>query len=78
MMVVGFQQHWVSLFYIVAVGLLCIHLSHGISSMFQSMGWRNTFYRKYLDRFAVVAAILIFLGYCSIPVAVLLGMVKVQ
>jgi len=44
MMVVGFTNLWVSIFYIIGVGLLCLHLSHGMSSMFQSIGWKNRAY----------------------------------
>jgi len=76
MMVVGFQQPLVSGFYIVGMALLCLHLSHGVSSMFQSMGWKNKYYGAFIDKAAIVAAILIFLGYCSIPLAVLLGVLK--
>jgi succinate dehydrogenase / fumarate reductase, cytochrome b subunit len=73
MMVTGFNNGWVSGFYLLGVGLLCLHLSHGASSMFQSMGWRNDAYRPLLDRAAQVFAVVIFLGYASIPVAILLG-----
>src|SRR5579859_6296758 len=73
MMVVGFNNGWVSAFYIVGMALLCLHLSHGTSSMFQSMGWKNDAYRPILDKAARVLAVLIFLGYTSIPVAILLG-----
>ena len=73
MMVVGYKQPLVSLFYVVGVGLLCVHLSHGASSMFQSIGWKNKTYGAFLDRFAIGAAIVIFAGYISIPAAVLLG-----
>ena len=73
MMVVGFNNIWVSGFYILGVGLLCLHLSHGIRSMFQSLGWKNQSYGPRLDKFAGWAAGLIFLGYISIPVAILLG-----
>jgi len=73
MMVIGFSNGWVSGFYIVGVGLLCLHLSHGASSMFQSLGWRSEGYRAYLDTVARVVAVLLFLGYASIPVAILLG-----
>ena len=41
--------------------------------MFQSLGWRNEAYRGFLDRAAQVLAVLIFLGYTSIPVAILCG-----
>ena len=73
MMVVGFNNGWVTLFYIVGVGLLCLHLSHGLSSMFQSIGWKNEAYRPFLDKAAKVVALLIFLGYSSIPLAILCG-----
>jgi succinate dehydrogenase / fumarate reductase cytochrome b subunit len=73
MMVVGFNNGWVSAFYVVGMALLCLHLSHGASSMFQSIGWKNEAYRPVLDRAAQVIAVLIFLGYTSIPVAILLG-----
>ncbi len=73
MMVVGFNNPWVSVFYILGIGLLCLHLSHGVSSAFQSLGWKNEAYRPLLDRAACVVATLIFLGYVSIPVAILCG-----
>lgn len=73
MMVVGFSSFWVSGFYVLGLALLCLHLSHGASSMFQSLGWRNEAYRPFLDRAAQVVAVLIFLGYISIPVAILCG-----
>jgi succinate dehydrogenase / fumarate reductase cytochrome b subunit len=76
MVVLGFSNLWVSLFYLLGVGLLCMHLSHGITAMFQSIGWKNSAYRAILDKVAPVVAGLIFLGYASIPVAILLGFGK--
>jgi succinate dehydrogenase / fumarate reductase cytochrome b subunit len=76
MLVLGFSNCWVSGFYVLSIGLLCIHLSHGTSAMFQSLGLKNAAYECVIDRAAKVMAILIFLGYISIPVAVLVGVVK--
>jgi len=73
MMVVGFSNGWVSAFYVLGMALLCLHLSHGASSMFQSIGWKTKTCGPFLDQSARVAALLIFLGYTSIPVAILLG-----
>jgi succinate dehydrogenase / fumarate reductase cytochrome b subunit len=73
MMVVGFNNGWVSGFYILGIALLCLHLSHGVSSMFQSLGWKNQAYGPLLDCSARAVAGLLFLGYTSIPVAILLG-----
>ncbi len=71
MMVTGFRVPVVSIFYIVGVGLLSLHLSHGISAMFQSLGWKKRPYGDCLDRAGKWAAGLIFLGYISIPVSIL-------
>ena len=73
MMVVGFSKPLVSGFYVLGLALLCLHLSHGASSMFQSLGWKNEAYRPFLDNAARVVAMVIFLGYTSIPVAILCG-----
>ena len=68
----GFSVPAVSIFYVVAVGLLCFHLSHGLSAMFQSLGVKNKNIAPWMDRFAVSASALIFLGYISIPVSVVI------
>lgn len=73
MMVVGFNNVWVSGFYILGVALLSLHLSHGASSMFQSIGWKSPVYGPFLDKASRLLAVAIFLGYSSIPVAILLG-----
>jgi succinate dehydrogenase / fumarate reductase cytochrome b subunit len=73
MMVVGFRNPFVSGFYILGMALLCLHLSHGIGSMFQSLGWKNEGYRRVLDKLALVVALVIFVGYVSIPLSILLG-----
>jgi len=73
MMVVGFGNPLVSGFYLIGMALLCLHLSHGVSSMFQSLGWKNEAYRPILDCGARAVAGAIFVGYASIPIAILFG-----
>src|ERR1051326_475943 len=41
MMVYGFQNPYVSAFYVIGLFLLTLHLSHGSSSFFQSLGFNN-------------------------------------
>jgi succinate dehydrogenase / fumarate reductase cytochrome b subunit len=72
----GFRVWWVSLWYVIAVGLLSFHLSHGIWSMFQSVGLAHKRHTPLLKNAARAIAILIFLGYSSIPISVYLGFVK--
>jgi succinate dehydrogenase / fumarate reductase, cytochrome b subunit len=71
--VAAFAVWPVALFYIVAMGALCLHLSHGIWSMLQTLGWstaRNEARLKVLSR---VIAIVVFAGFTSVPVAVMSG-----
>ena len=71
MMVMGFGKWQVSLFYIIGIALLCLHLSHGLSAMFSSIGWKNKAYSPFLENAARGVSVLIFVGYVSIPVAIL-------
>jgi succinate dehydrogenase / fumarate reductase cytochrome b subunit len=72
----GFQVWWVSVWYIIAVSLLGLHLSHGIWSMFQSVGLAHPRLSPLLKLAAKLIALGIVLGYISIPISVLLGIVK--
>jgi succinate dehydrogenase / fumarate reductase cytochrome b subunit len=70
MVIEGFSNGWVSLFYIAGVALLCWHLSHGVSSMFQSLGLRNKRSACLVDSAAILFALVIFLGMSAVPTAV--------
>jgi succinate dehydrogenase / fumarate reductase cytochrome b subunit len=74
--VLGFRVWPVSLFYIIAMVMLCYHLYHGLWSMFQTLGFSHPVYTPWIKGIARTVAILIAIGYISIPVAVLAGMVK--
>jgi succinate dehydrogenase / fumarate reductase cytochrome b subunit len=72
----GFQNPAISGFYILAMILLCMHLNHGLWSMFQSLGFNHPRYTPKLKKGAALVSTLIAVGNCSIPVAVLAGLVK--
>ena len=74
--VVGFQNIWVSLVYIIANIALGFHLYHGLWSMFQSMGWNHPKFNSWRRVFAVTFALLIAIVNVSYPVTVLLGLVS--
>jgi succinate dehydrogenase / fumarate reductase cytochrome b subunit len=74
--VVGFSVWYISAFYIAAQVLLGLHLSHGIWSMIQTLGV-VTARGDYAYRVAAnVIALVVVAGNISVPVAVLLGLVK--
>jgi succinate dehydrogenase / fumarate reductase cytochrome b subunit len=72
MMVLGFQVWWVVLFYLIAQGLLFMHLGHGVASMFQSLGFRDHVWWPRVQCFAKFSSIAIFIGYAVIPLAIFL------
>lgn len=73
-MVRSFRNPAVSIFYVVAMGMLCMHLFHGAWSMFQTLGFSSPRYTPLLKSLAAVVSILIFLGFVSIPLSVLTGL----
>ena len=74
--VAGFSVWLVSLFYIAAMGALCLHLDHGVWSMLQTLGWVTADNTKNLKFISRIVAVLIFIGFISVPVSVLAGWVR--
>lgn len=72
----GFTSAVVSVFYIIAIGLLTYHLWHGADSMFQSLGWRNGRWSSGLRKVVAIYCLAYFLGNLAIPGAILTGMLK--
>ena len=76
MTVLGFQVWWITLTYAVAIVALGLHLGHGISSFFQTLGWNHPRYNDLITRLGPALAVLIVAGYLSIPLAVLAGVIQ--
>jgi succinate dehydrogenase / fumarate reductase cytochrome b subunit len=74
--IAGFSNPAISGFYILAMILLCMHLYHGLWSMFQSLGIYHQDHTPKVKKGAAIFAILIAIGNCSIPVAVMTGLLK--
>jgi succinate dehydrogenase / fumarate reductase cytochrome b subunit len=62
--------------YIVAMVLIGFHLSHGIWSMFQSMGLSHPRYTPFIKKFAAVFSWVLVAGFIAVPLAVLAGLVR--
>jgi succinate dehydrogenase / fumarate reductase cytochrome b subunit len=71
MVVKGFSNVPVVAIYFVGLFLLTFHLSHGLSSLFQTVGITNIRIRKNYELVGRSLAWLLFLGYVSIPIAIL-------
>ena len=71
MVIEGFQNPLISLFYIVALAFLTLHLNHGIGSLFQTLGVTDAKMRSYYETGAGILAWVLFVGYVSIPISIL-------
>jgi succinate dehydrogenase / fumarate reductase cytochrome b subunit len=72
----GFSNPVASILYIGAMLLVGSHLSHGIWSMFQSVGFSHPRYTPKLKVFSGVFSWILIAGFVAVPLAVLLGMVR--
>jgi succinate dehydrogenase / fumarate reductase cytochrome b subunit len=75
MMVLSFQQWRLVLLYVGGLTALFLHLSHGISSTFQTLGACNDQLLPLLRRAGLVAALVLLVGYLSIPLLTYFGLV---
>jgi len=76
MVVTSFSSGLIVVLYAVAMVMLFLHLSHGIPSFLQTMGWNND---KTIPTFGTagkVIAALLMLAYISIPATILVGLLK--
>jgi len=71
----GFRVWYVSLAYMVAVSLVGVHVWHGLWSMLHTLGLDDERYRPTLQFISHAVGLLTALGFLSIPVAVLTGVI---
>lgn len=76
MLLIAFQDPVQAGLYVCAMVVLGLHLSHGVSSLFQSLGINHPKYNGLLRALGPIAGVVLALAYISIPVAVLFGIVK--
>ncbi|GAA4097800.1 succinate dehydrogenase cytochrome b subunit [Nonomuraea soli] len=76
-MIAGFDptRWWVTLFYVVAVVMVGLHLRHGLWSMFQTLGWAAKRYQVLKPAAALLSAVLV-VGFLAPPLAIMIGIVK--
>jgi succinate dehydrogenase / fumarate reductase cytochrome b subunit len=72
----GFSNPVASILYIAAMILVGSHLSHGIWSMFQSVGFSHPRYTPKIKAFSAVFSWVLIAGFIAVPIAVLAGIVR--
>ena len=72
LMVEVFKQPGYVFWYLICMVLLGVHLSHGVGSVFQTVGWMNGRYQPILRRLSVAYAVVVALGFIAQPIYVYL------
>lgn len=76
MIILSFRSPLVSGFYLLSLVLLGMHLSHGVSSIFQTFGLNGRKTAACIKRFALVVAWGLMAAFASIPIASLAGFLQ--
>jgi len=74
--ILAFQNPYIAVFYIVAVGGVSLHLYHGIWSMLQTLGLNNKRTNCTLKWVSRVVAVGVFVGFVAVPVSIVAGWVS--
>jgi succinate dehydrogenase / fumarate reductase cytochrome b subunit len=69
----GFQHPLIVIVYTIAMGALCLHLFHGVWSMFQTFGRNNAKVSARLRQMSAAISVIVCLGFLSVPWAVMFG-----
>lgn len=77
-LVQGFEpsRWWVTLFYVVAVVMVGLHLRHGLWSAFQTLGLAGARSYRPLKAVAAVVSVVLVLGFLAVPLAVTVGVIR--
>ncbi len=76
MMVLSYQNYFISGVYLVAMWVLYLHLSHGAPRFLQSLGLTHEKTLQRVEKLGHLLAWLLFIGNSAIPLAVLGGLIK--
>ena len=68
-----FNIWWYAILYVVAMIFLGYHLNHGFQSAFQTFGWNHNRYFPVIKKLGTIYAIIMALGFASMPIYFLLG-----
>jgi succinate dehydrogenase / fumarate reductase cytochrome b subunit len=74
--VIGFSSIPVVVVYLISMACLCLHLSHGVWSMTQTLGINRPNWEGALRKVAILYGVAITVGFISIPLAVLFKIVQ--
>lgn len=76
MVVTSFHNFFTVFLYVGSMVVLFLHLSHGVQSLFQTLGLSNDKLLPGYEKGGKGLSLILLVGYISIPVSIILGLVK--
>jgi len=76
MVVTSFKHFFITFIYAAAMVTLFLHLSHGVQSFFQTLGWNNDRTQGGIAKAGALVAFILFLGFVAIPLTIITGILK--
>lgn len=73
---VAFRNPVVTLFYVVVMAFIGLHLWHGVWSTFQTLGLNNRGRNRFWGGVAAVVSVVVALGFITVPLAIATGLVR--
>ncbi len=70
-----FQSPLYTIYYVIIMVLLGMHLRHGVWSAFQSLGWMSRNTNPIIYSVAFVLALIIAIGFIGLPISIYFGLV---
>jgi succinate dehydrogenase / fumarate reductase cytochrome b subunit len=72
----GFGNLFTVLLYVIGMGFLFLHVSHGFQSMFQTFGLSNDRTLPVMGNLSKLVGVVLLVGYASIPLLIIFGIVR--
>ena len=76
MLTQGFSQVLPVLLYVIGMGFLFLHVSHGFQSLFQTIGLSNDRTLPVMGNLSKLVGLVLLVGYASIPLLIILGIIR--
>ena len=76
MLIQSFTSPLLSSFYVLSIICLMAHLVHGLQSFWRTLGLRHHKYNDLFNRSSLALGIILALSFISIPVSILLGIIR--
>jgi succinate dehydrogenase / fumarate reductase cytochrome b subunit len=74
-LIADFSNPWITIWYVLALVLLGMHLRHGIWSATQTLGQSNKRRERTVNAAAVVISVILTAGFLLVPLSILFGLI---